>query len=416
MSPRALALCLLLLPLLARSQVPAQIGYQGLLLAADGTPRNGSVELVLRVWSSAISSAPDDLLFEESHADVSVVDGVFSVQIGTGTASVGVLSEATFSDAARWLEVVVDGEALVPRQRFASNAYALQCQNAVDAGFLGGLAAGSYQRRISGTCPAGAAISSIAANGSVACETDDGTITGVTAGAGLSGGGIVGTVTLSVAAGGISNAMLATDSVTAGKIAANAVQASEIAGGVVNSAHVLDGSLGAADLGLDSVQSPEIAAGAVGSSEVADNSLTGSDIQASSLTVLDQADEPGVAFDFAGSASILLDPGDGPTVVRTLTATLPATGTAIVVASGTFFVSASPEGSVRCSISQTPNINLTAEIRASGTVGQYIPFSSTLGFAVGAGGETFDLLCEAIDQFIRVEDPHLALVFSPTQY
>ena len=58
----------------------------------------------------------------------------------------------------------------------------------------------AIQARVSSTCPAGSSIRAIAANGSVTCETDDGlgTITGVTAGSGLTGGGSSGTVSLSL--------------------------------------------------------------------------------------------------------------------------------------------------------------------------------------------------------------------------
>nr|VFK22782.1 MAG: Fibrinogen beta and gamma chains, C-terminal globular domain [Candidatus Kentron sp. LPFa] len=57
------------------------------------------------------------------------------------------------------------------------------------------------QKRVTGTCPAGQSIRIIDAAGGVTCETDansGGDITGVTAGAGLSGGGVSGTVALRV--------------------------------------------------------------------------------------------------------------------------------------------------------------------------------------------------------------------------
>jgi len=61
------------------------------------------------------------------------------------------------------------------------------------------------QVRVTGTCAAGEAMRAVAANGSVLCETDDvgtGDITGVTAGTGMSGGGTSGAVTLNVSFGG----------------------------------------------------------------------------------------------------------------------------------------------------------------------------------------------------------------------
>jgi hypothetical protein len=65
---------------------------------------------------------------------------------------------------------------------------------------------GTVQLRVASACAPGSAIDSIAIDGSVTCATvgtsvNPGTITSVVAGPGLSGGGITGTVTLTVASG-----------------------------------------------------------------------------------------------------------------------------------------------------------------------------------------------------------------------
>ncbi|MBZ0102303.1 MAG: hypothetical protein K8I65_09100, partial [Thermoanaerobaculia bacterium] len=76
------------------------------------------------------------------------------------------------------------------------------------AGLSGGGASGNVtvavdfaqaQSRVTGTCAAGSSIRLVAADGTVTCETDDdsgGDVTGVTAGTGLSGGGTSGNVTV----------------------------------------------------------------------------------------------------------------------------------------------------------------------------------------------------------------------------
>ena len=56
------------------------------------------------------------------------------------------------------------------------------------------------QRRVSATCAAGSSIRTINADGTVACETDDGTVTSVATGPGLTGGTITATGTVGLAA------------------------------------------------------------------------------------------------------------------------------------------------------------------------------------------------------------------------
>ena len=80
----------------------------------------------------------------------------------------------------------------------------------------------AIQSRVSGNCNAGTAMQAINANGTVACGST-GTITAVTAGAGLTGGGSSNNVTLGVANNGITNAMIQDGAVTPSKLGSCAV-------------------------------------------------------------------------------------------------------------------------------------------------------------------------------------------------
>jgi hypothetical protein len=68
------------------------------------------------------------------------------------------------------------------------------------------------QQRISGTCSSGSAIAAIAQGGTVTCHPTAGGVTSVASGAGLTGGPITSSGTLSIAKGGVTNAMLANPS------------------------------------------------------------------------------------------------------------------------------------------------------------------------------------------------------------
>jgi len=87
------------------------------------------------------------------------------------------------------------------------------------------------QSRVTGACVAGSSIRTINADGTVVCQTDAtggvGTITGVGAGTGLSGGGTSGSVSLAIAPGGVGVTELATNAVTTAKIATGAVTMSK---------------------------------------------------------------------------------------------------------------------------------------------------------------------------------------------
>ena len=125
------------------SAVPAAVNHQGLLLDTLGEPLDGTVDLAVRIWGHPTSIHPSLQLYVEDHLATPVVDGVYSIEIGTGTDPTGPFSAALFAGPDRWLELMVNEEVMAPRQRLLSVAYALQAEICADSATLGGLTSAS---------------------------------------------------------------------------------------------------------------------------------------------------------------------------------------------------------------------------------------------------------------------------------
>lgn len=122
----------------AHAQPPALIHYQGRLV--DGTSLvNGNVEMELSLYDAASDGT---LLYTDLNPALTVIDGLYDTHIGDNT-TFGDLTTAIKSRQV-WLQVVVDGTSLSPRERLVSVPYAL---NALDAGNLNGEAAEAFMRR-----------------------------------------------------------------------------------------------------------------------------------------------------------------------------------------------------------------------------------------------------------------------------
>lgn len=160
--------------------VPSTINYQGRLTdnSPQQAPLTATVDMSFELWdcASCNSPAPDRLWIEPASGTVPVpvTGGIFSVLLGGNGVP---LPASLFSGGSqRWLQLVVNGEALAPRQLIGATGYAQQAENAanatttVNSAQLGGVAANGWQRALSVTaCPAGQLYTSIAPNGTASC-------------------------------------------------------------------------------------------------------------------------------------------------------------------------------------------------------------------------------------------------------
>jgi hypothetical protein len=85
------------------------------------------------------------------------------------------------------------------------------------------------------------------------------TITGVTAGTGLTGGGTAGTVTLNIASGGVDTTQLRDSSVTSAKLVSAAVGSSQLADSSVISAKIADGAVSDTKIAAGSIKTSHLA-------------------------------------------------------------------------------------------------------------------------------------------------------------
>ncbi len=107
-------------PLLGADIAPNVINYQGRLLDDMGNPVEGTVAMVFTIYGSADGN---DIIWQETHSNVQIEDGLFQVLLGTGDIPVPV-DDAVFSAAERWLGVRVGQQPeVIPRTRLAAVPY-----------------------------------------------------------------------------------------------------------------------------------------------------------------------------------------------------------------------------------------------------------------------------------------------------
>lgn len=165
------------------------------------------------------------------------------------------------SNTTLWAELEVDGARVSERFKARAPAPNVSVEGYVESRTIGfKFPDESVQTTaMNAVCPEGQYLRSIDPDGNVICEVDQdtnsgGTVTSITAGAGLDGGVITESGIIDVVAGGISEGMLAEDAVTSSKIIANAVGSSEIAPNAVGADELADGAVIAVKVDSSQVQ------------------------------------------------------------------------------------------------------------------------------------------------------------------
>jgi len=121
---------------LALAQVPQLIHYQGRMLQGTNLV-NGTVPIVFRLYGDAAGPA---ILFEQSN-NVTVVDGLYQTWFGDFPNHDYYDLRKAVTAEALYLEVVVDGQVLSPRERVGSVAYALLAAGVTDQAITHGMIA-----------------------------------------------------------------------------------------------------------------------------------------------------------------------------------------------------------------------------------------------------------------------------------
>lgn len=102
------------------------IGYQGRLTDSAGNPINGNVSITFRLWTCASCTTSVDKIFEKTET-INVVNGLFNYEIGSAVVDAYNLDGLEPAQFARplWLELVVAGQTLTPRQKLLGAPYAM---------------------------------------------------------------------------------------------------------------------------------------------------------------------------------------------------------------------------------------------------------------------------------------------------
>jgi hypothetical protein len=226
MSRRASAAFFLFSGLASVSFAQAPVGtaftYQG-RLTDGGAPATGNYDLEVKLFDAG--TAGTQVGSTVTLTNVMVSNGLFTASLDFG---------AVFGGSQHFLEIGVrpGGSSgaftvLVPRQELTPVPNAAFASNATT---IAGL-----------TCTSGQVAKWIGSRWTCGADDDTnsgGTVTNVTAGAGLSGGTISSSGTIAVATGGITSTMIGNGAVGSAQIASGAVGSAQIASGAVGSAQI----------------------------------------------------------------------------------------------------------------------------------------------------------------------------------
>ena len=246
--------------------VPTTMTYAG-LLEQSGSSADGTVDVTFRLFDASVAGTQ---LYTEDVTGLVVLAGDLVAELGNNA-----LDDTILDRPELWLEVVVDGEVLLPRVRLNSVPYALRAEAAAraeDALTLGGLLPTDVVTH--------AQLQAI------------GLDAGLTAGAGITiGGGTVslatnGVATANIADGAVTGPKLAASSVSTGNIVDGQVGTNDLANLAVTGAKVAAGTITSANIATDTIGAGNIATNGVGSLEILDGSVTANDLASNAVTTL----------------------------------------------------------------------------------------------------------------------------------
>jgi hypothetical protein len=177
----------------AAASVPTKVSFTARLVNEDtGDAITGAHRVKFELFDAPTAGASVWLEGREFEIEE---DGLLFAELGETKA----LDSAIFDGRQLFLEVSLDDKVMEPRIALDSVPYAIRAHAATDAEKVGGKSVNELQSRVTGTCSSGNFVQTVNADGTVTCgagSTGTGDITDVIAGPGLQGGGTSGSVTL----------------------------------------------------------------------------------------------------------------------------------------------------------------------------------------------------------------------------
>jgi hypothetical protein len=177
----------------AAASVPTKVSFSARLVNEEsGDPISGAHRVKFELFDAATAGA--SVWFEGQEFTIDE-DGLLFAELG----ETKTLDAAVFDGRQLFLEVSLDDKVMSPRIALDSVPYAIRAHAATDSEKVGGKSVSELQSRVTGTCPSGNFLQSVNADGTVSCgagATGTGDITDVIPGSGLQGGGSSGAVTI----------------------------------------------------------------------------------------------------------------------------------------------------------------------------------------------------------------------------